>query len=318
MKKQLEDFYNHLNEAVVTTNDFESDGTKFRKREKVNQFAYCGLNQMYRHYLSFDLDLSGAAFRYEDVGLPPPTIITINPINTHCHYLYQLKTPVAYHDNGRVKPQQMFEGIQQAMTQQLGADPAFTHLLTKNPLHPHWKVITHNVTYDMGDFLEYLEPRYIQAKPLPDGLNVKGRNDRLFHGIRLWGYRAVHAFACEQQWHAEMQVQASEVNSAFDMPLSAKEVHDTAKTTAKWIWKHRHELGRREKVLHFTTESAEERMRQGAHYTNRLRTAKAIETLQKAAQALRSSDILITPLRLQEASGLNIRTVRKYFPQLSV
>ena len=38
MNEILHDFYNHLNEAVITTNDFE-DGTKFRKR------AYCGLNQ---------------------------------------------------------------------------------------------------------------------------------------------------------------------------------------------------------------------------------------------------------------------------------
>ena len=45
MNKQLEDFYTHLNEAVITTNDFE-EGTKFRKREKVKQFAYCGLNPM--------------------------------------------------------------------------------------------------------------------------------------------------------------------------------------------------------------------------------------------------------------------------------
>lgn len=78
------DFYEHLNEAVVTTNDF-ANGTKFRKREKVDQFAYCGLNPMYRSYLSFDLDFADSAFRYEEANLPPPTIITINPENAHCH-----------------------------------------------------------------------------------------------------------------------------------------------------------------------------------------------------------------------------------------
>lgn len=51
MNQILQDFYDHLNVAVVTTNDFEY-GTKFRKREKVGDFAYCGLNQMYRHYLT--------------------------------------------------------------------------------------------------------------------------------------------------------------------------------------------------------------------------------------------------------------------------
>jgi hypothetical protein len=89
MNQILQDFYDHLNEAVITTNDFE-DGTKYRKREKVADFAYCGLNQMYRHYLSFDIDQPGSAFRYEavGVGLPPPTITTVNPVNAHCHLAF--------------------------------------------------------------------------------------------------------------------------------------------------------------------------------------------------------------------------------------
>ena len=43
MNLQLEEFFNHLNEAVITTNDF-SEGTRYRKREKVAEFTYCGLN----------------------------------------------------------------------------------------------------------------------------------------------------------------------------------------------------------------------------------------------------------------------------------
>ncbi len=34
MNQQLQDFYSHLNEAVITTNDF-AEGTRYRKREKV-------------------------------------------------------------------------------------------------------------------------------------------------------------------------------------------------------------------------------------------------------------------------------------------
>ncbi len=314
MNKLLEDFYNHLNESVVTTNDFE-EGTKFRKREKVAQFAYCGLNPMFRYYLSFDLDLPGAAFKYEEVGLPPPTIITVNPTNTHCHYLYQLKTPVAYHQNSREKPQRMFEGIQDAMTRCLKADPAFTHTITKNPLHPKWKVITHPAIYDLSDFLEYQGIYQTGAeKPLPQAVaeTIRGRNDLLFHKLRIWGYRAVHHFGDETCWHREIQAKASEINDTFENPLPYKEVHDTAKASAKWIWKNRHNFGSRDRVLNFTNETAQERMSQGARYTNAARTAKAIQTLQATADALRSSGRQITPLLLQATSGLNIKTVRKY------
>lgn len=316
MNLELTDFYKHLNEAVVTTDDFE-EGTKFRKREKVSQFAYCGLNPMYRHYLSFDLDDPGSAFRYEAVGLPPPTIITINRKNAHCHYLYKLKTPVAYHANSRAKPQQFFEAIQDAMTSCLKADTAFTHTLTKNPLHTRWKVITNPASYHLSDFLEYMDlPKHSAIKPLPDDMNVRGRNDQLFHTLRLWGYRAVQSYISEESWLQEAQSQATEINDSFTCPLPYKEVHDTAKTTAKWIWKNRHGFSIRQKVLSFTNESAHERMSKGADYTNALRTTKAITALQNAADALRSSGKLVTALSLQVASGLNIRTVRKYLPQI--
>lgn len=69
-------------------------------------------------------------------------------------------------------------------------------------------------------------------------------------------------------------------------------------------------------MLSFTNESAHERMSKGADYTNALRTTKAITALQHAADALRSSGKLLTALSLQVASGLNIRTVRKYMPQI--
>ena len=69
-------------------------------------------------------------------------------------------------------------------------------------------------------------------------------------------------------------------------------------------------VGSRPELLSFTTETPQERMSKGAEYTNAIRAEKAIQTLQKAAVALRSSGTLVTPLTLQSASGLKINTVR--------
>lgn len=317
MNQQLEDFYSHLNEAVITTNDFE-EGTKFRKREKVKQFAYCGLNPMYRHYLSFDLDEQGSAFKFEDVNLPTPTIITINPINKHCHYLYHLKTAVAYHDKSRSKPQQYFEAVQDAMTNQLGADKAFSHTLTKNPLHTKWQVITNDTSYDLGDFLEYIDlSNPILDKGLIEKMGCRGRNDLLFHTLRLWGYRSVHKFITEESWRQEARNKAQEININFSDPLPYKEVINTANATSKWIWKNRHNLGGREKVLSFTNETPQERMSKGAEYTNALRSKKAIQTIQEAVNLLLATGLSITQKSVQIKCGLNIKTVRKYWPQIN-
>lgn len=317
MNQQLEDFYSHLNKAVITTNDFE-EGTKYRKREKVKQFAYCGLNPMYRKYLSFDLDEQGSAFKFEDANLPTPTIITINPINKHCHYLYHLKTAVAYHDSSRSKPQQYFEAVQDAMTNHLGADKAFSHTITKNPLHTKWQVITNNASYDLGDFLEYIDiSKPILGMGLVEKMDCRGRNDLLFHTLRLWGYRSVHKFISEASWREEAQNKAQEINISFADPLPYKEVVNTANATSKWIWKNRNNLGGREKVLSFTNETPQERMSKGAEYTNALRSKKAIRTIQQAVNSLLTSGLSITQQSVQIRCGLNIKTVRKYWPHIN-
>ena len=317
MNQQLQDFYTHLNEAVMTTDNF-TEGTSFRKREKVGQFAYCGLNPMYRAYMSFDLDFPSAARRFEDVRVPVPTVITTNRANGHCHYLYRLITPVAYHASSRSQPQDYFEALQDEMTRQLGADAAFTHTLTKNPLHGRWMVETFGAAYHLSDFTEYFDlPARPQTHRLPEDCLIRGRNDELFHTLRFWAYRQALNHASEEALFAAVLHQAGIINACFAKPLPFAEIRATSKAMAKWIWKHRHELGRntRAKVLAFADETATQRMQAGAAYTNQQRRDKSIAVLQTAVQEL-------LPLYGQELStkalvahtGQNLKTVRKYLP----
>lgn len=314
MNQQLEEFYSHLNEAVVTTNDF-AEGTKFRKREKVDQFAYCGLNPVYRAYLSFDIDKPASAFRFEDVNLPAPTIITVNRKNGHCHMLYRLNTPVAYHENSRSAPQDYFEAIQSEMESRLSADTAFNHTLTKNPLHPAWEVITFPTRYDLTDFTEWIElPKRSTTKRLPDDVAFRGRNDELFHTLRFWAYGAVHAHVNAEAWHREVLAKAIEIDETFDVSLPYSEVKATAKSVASGTWKKRHGLHNRQRVLTFADEPAVERMRCGAEYTNAVRRQKSLETLIAAATHLHPTyGNELSPRLLMEHTGMNIKTVRKYY-----
>ena len=316
MNQQLEDFYNHLNDAVVTTNDF-AEGTKFRKREKVDQFAYCGLNPVYRAYLSFDLDSPASAFRFEDANLPTPTIITVNRTNGHCHMLYRLDTPVAYHPNSRSAPQDYFEAIQSAMEVRLSADPAFNHTLTKNPLHPAWEVITFPTSYDLSDFPEWVDlPKRSTVHSLPGNIIIQGRNDELFHTLRLWAYSAVRQHGDMDAWYRSVLIQAEEINGHFDRPLPFSEIKATARSVAKWHWKNRNWADSRRHVLAFTDETAVERMRRGADHTNAVRRKKSLNTLINAANALYPvyGDELSRRL-LMEHTGMNIKTVSKYFQE---
>ncbi|WP_176058687.1 replication initiation protein [Paraburkholderia sp. BCC1876] len=316
MNQQLEDFYNHLNDAVVTTNDF-AEGTKFRKREKVDQFAYCGLNPVYRAYLSFDLDSPASAFRFEDANLPVPTIITVNRTNGHCHMLYRLNTPVAYHRNSRSAPQDYFEAIQSEMESRLSADLAFNHTLTKNPLHPVWEVITFPTSYDLPDFSEWIDlPKRSTVHSLPGNLIIQGRNDELFHTLRLWAYSAVRQHGDIDAWYRSALAQAEEINGHFDRPLPVSEIRATTRSVAKWHWKNRNSVDSRRHVLTFTDETAVERMRQGADHTNAVRRRKSLDTLVNAANELYPvyGNELSRRL-LVEHTGMNVKTVSKYFQE---
>ena len=315
MKQQLQDFYTHLNEAVITTNDF-AEGTRFRKREKVNQFAYCGLNPVYRSYLSFDLDYPDAGRKFEELKVPVPSIVTTNRANGHAHYLYRLITPVAYHDSAHSKPQHYFEAVEDEMTTQLKADTAFTHTLTKNPLHDRWIVESFPARYHLSDFAEYFDlPCRRKSTTLPDDCQIRGRNDELFHTLRYWAYAAVHSHKDEELWGVALRQQAGVINGCFAKPLSANEVKNTAKAMSKWVWKHRHELSARPKVLQFTNETPVERMQAGAAYTNQIRREASLAIVRAAREELLPIyGAALTTRILSAHTGQNIKTIRKYLP----
>ena len=68
---------------------------------------------------------------------------------------------VAYHETARTKPQEFFEAIELELTRQLDADFAFTHTLTKNPLHDRWIVETFPAKY-------HLSPVYTKCRTPSD------------------------------------------------------------------------------------------------------------------------------------------------------
>ncbi|MFU0418343.1 replication initiation protein, partial [Acinetobacter baumannii] len=99
----IEDFVVSLPDKVRSTDSFE-EGTKFRSKNSALGFRYIEHNQIYRKYIVIDVDKEKSAYLWEDLGLPPPTIITVNPATTHSHYLWELKTPVIFTEAGRSHP----------------------------------------------------------------------------------------------------------------------------------------------------------------------------------------------------------------------
>ncbi len=141
IKNALARFVAHL---VKEPHCNDKNGTPLLKQFKPEALKHrlIALNIMLKKYLVFDLDFSNAESKWHEVGLPSPTIICVNPENTHAHLFYGLKEAVSFRNNktglgdARQKPMEYYKRVYDAMREILRADVKYTRYICKNPLHP--------------------------------------------------------------------------------------------------------------------------------------------------------------------------------------
>ena len=218
--------------------DSPSDGVTYRHREEALKHAHIAPNSRHLCWcLLFDVDRPAALFAAVDAGLPPPTWIAENPKNGHAHIAYLLSYPVPRSDAARIKPLRLLARIEHGIRAALAADGGYAGFLTKTPFHPRWW--THEGPAHGYDF-DYLRDFLPDNLPLPRrkrevaGL---GRNVRLFDDLRRWAYRARLNYTDRRAWGERVQARAEALNS-FTAPLPYSEVKATARSVAKWCWRH--------------------------------------------------------------------------------
>lgn len=302
----------------VRSAEFKDEGTRFRKREKALAYRYVELNQLYKKFIALDIDAPGSAYRWDERGLPPPSIIVINPENTHCHYLYELRTPVYYTEEARRAPQKYYEATDIALTNLLGADLGFTGHLVKNPTHPSWRRIYHQVRYDLEDFQEYGVDLKANKRKLALCDSGIGRNTTLFDTLRHWAYAEVRNHAFHAAFQASVDSKALTINEHFidhlNGVLPAKEVLSTAKSVGKWTWKHRHSIGTQKNrgVLELPDDMPiKEKQAQGAAYTNIVRTEAVDDIIKSAIHMCKQRGLSLTSGNLEKC-GLARSTFSKH------
>lgn len=320
-----ESFIEALPKKVRSTNDFELSGTRFRTRENALGCMYVELNQFYRKFIALDIDKPGAAHFWEDKNLPAPTFIVINPKNGHCHYLYELKTPVYYTEAARRAPQKYFEATDIALTNMMGADLAYVGKFTKNPLHPHWYVIHHRVSYDLEDFAEWgidLRGHKHKQRLLE---SPEGRNTTLFNTLRLSAYQDVLQQGSYELFQHNVDSKALSLNGSFlDCEkgiLPAKEVLSTAKSVGTWTWRHRATIGNQKNrgVMELPADmSTKAKQAAGASYAHANNSAKQStrEAVIQAAIALKAAEIPVTQESVAIRANVSVPTVRRLWSEV--
>lgn len=143
----------------------------------------------------------------------------------------------------REAPLRYLNSIRNAYTALTGADQGYTGLITKNPLHGHWRTLYgHGHLFDLPELAEYVPDlnKYTDRTSPAESVGI-GRNVALFEQIRHWSYREIRLFrgAGRQHfnvWSAHVLEQVEKRNGDFTEPLPYSEVKAIAKSVAKWVW----------------------------------------------------------------------------------
>lgn len=214
-------------------------GMVVRPKNKSVTFKYLQINDLFVKALIFDIDRPFGALAWEEAGLPIPAWATVNPKNGYAHLVYPLKTPVCRTDAGRLKPLEYLAAIEAGYRNRLEADPGYSGLLTKNPLHPDWGSVDFDgsAAYDLAYLADWIDlPKKSEKRILPEGL---GRNCILFDVVRKWAYQAIKNYWSPEgsgTWHKAVLDYCRNCN-VFSVPLPDSEIRATAKSIANWTWK---------------------------------------------------------------------------------
>ncbi|HIF9499253.1 TPA: replication initiation protein [Photobacterium damselae] len=191
-------------------------------------------------YLVFDVDREGAALAWYDAHLPPPYWSSTNPKNGHAHLCYRLAIPYPTSELAHLAPIKYAAAVQSAFRARLKADTGYAGLLTKNPLHNHWKTVywSHEAyTLDyLADFVD------LSGHPVKGRQAIGlGRNCDTFDVVRKWAYKAIREYwkpHYQEAWFNAVLARCEAVNLNYVQPMQPSEVRSIAKSVAKWTMTH--------------------------------------------------------------------------------
>jgi hypothetical protein len=169
---------------------------------------------------------------------PDPSWVAQSP-SGRGHIGWFLKSPVCKSDSARLKPLRYAQRVEAGLRIEVGGDPAYGGRLTKNPIHEDWETLYGPARpYDLSELLTPSTPRQMPRRPQKaSGL---GRNVTMFDTARKWAYPMWwhHRSGTAEAWEQlVLDYCRHEVNDLFAYPLPFSEVHATARSIGRWIWR---------------------------------------------------------------------------------
>lgn len=220
-------------------------GLMIRPKEISLKYKYIQPNSPYYiHYLVFDLDYESAlsAILYELVGVPLPNLVIANPYNGRSHILFQLKTPIYTTDASRQRPILYANAIRHKLGELFNSDPAYVHLVAKNPASNYWKTTClREKPYSLNELARNLDLTWndVKREVKEDEAIGLGRNCFVFHTARHWAYKEIRKYrgSTYSSWLDNVVQHCVKLNQGLIQPMTYGEVKGIAKSIARYCWK---------------------------------------------------------------------------------
>ena len=235
----------------------------------------------------------------------------------------------------RSAPIRYLAGIENGLLSRFKADPGYSGLIVKNPLKgDFWRVfesITQSSTRSMSWPTTCQTPTRQQKSREIRGF---GHNVELFDKLRFWAYSRVEQAreGSFSGWLADVTAYGMAINADFSTPLTFTEMTATARSVAKWTWKHyngNHD-GKNRGVLGYganratnterealTPQEVKERQKAGIRYTNAVRKANTEAKIKKAIERLRLDGKKVSVASVSRLTGIHRNTFSRFQPRLN-
>lgn len=287
---QLNLFQSRLLSKPYCTDDLIT-GLMIRPSTTASRMRYIQANPPWlRSWLIFDVDRPGAALAWDDAHLPEPYWTSLNPENGHAHLCYGLDSPVLLGHHDRQRPMRYLAAVETAMRTKLEADPGYSGLITKNPMHKAWRTFWHpeGGLYCLDDLSEWLElPKFINKRDKPERVGI-GRNVDTFDYIRHLAYRQVRGWKAQGgqgafvYWLKHLHDLSQQyTHNEHPTPLDVKECHHIAKSVGRWTWNH------------FDIEASDKRFSELQSRRGKMGGRPAMEDKQMIAQLMRANGMSV-------------------------
>jgi hypothetical protein len=263
-----------------------------------------------------DIDDEEMLTEWNAVGLPTPTIQTINRHNNKAHLIWLLNVPVSKKNRKAIK---YYKDIVNSIKILIGADKAYQNHQTKNFLNSElYRVTYNNVAYDLGDFQQFIikDAQYSINSVIE---STGSRHIDLFNQLRFYGYKNAKSANLADLLNSR----AEKINETFIEPIKVKYI---VKSILKFCEEHRNNFKatvtkrtgamKFKKINNLTPEQYKEevhhRQQQAAQRTQNIKKLRTALKIKVTIDTLLRSKIKLTYINISKQAKISIATVKRH------